>query len=440
MEMKPDITIDFSQVGKELHRLMTRLFPICRSLTGPGVRETLSELSRYLPLQVHEVPSGTEVFDWTVPREWSVRDAYVLDPEGRRIIDFQENNLHLVGYSTPVDQELSLEELQNHLYSLPEQPDAIPYITSYYRERWGFCLSHRQRESLPEGNYRVVVDSTLADGVLNYGEVLIPGESDEEVFLSTYICHPSMANNELSGPMVATGLGQWLASRPRRFSYRIIFIPETIGALTYLSRNLEHLRKKVVAGFNLTCLGDDRTFSYVPSRAGDTLADRAALCVLKNHYPEFKNYSFLDRGSDERQYCAPGVDLPIASVMRSKYREYPEYHTSLDNLELVTPTGLAGGFEVLKQCIELIEANRSFRTTCLGEPQLGKYGLYPDVGTRDSHKRVIDMLNLLAYADGAKDSIALSTLLDIPPARLLPMLGQLFEAGLIEAVPEGNLP
>jgi aminopeptidase-like protein len=421
------------RVGEAMHRLAAELFPICRSITGNGVRETLRILQRHIPLTVHEVPCGTRVFDWTIPKEWNIRDAYVLDERGERIIDFRKSNLHVVAYSSPVDKTVGLRELQEHLYSLEDQPEAVPYVTSFYEEHWGFCISHRQRTQLREGTYRVVVDSQFSDGSLTYGELLIPGSSSREVLLSTYICHPSMANNELSGPVVATFLAQWLAGTPRRYSYRIIFIPETIGSITYLSRHIDELKAKVVAGFNLTCMGDDRACSYLPSRNGSTLADRAALNILTHSHPDFIRYSYLDRGSDERQYCSPGVDLPVVSVMRSKYREFPEYHTSLDDLAFVTPRGLAGGYAVLRDCVELLERNRVYRATCLGEPQLGRRGLYPMLGTKESHERVKDMLDVLAFADGTHDLIAMSDLMGVPVSRLHPIVDRLVAEGLVEA-------
>jgi aminopeptidase-like protein len=425
--MKPD----FENCGQEMYRLVSELFPLCRSITGNGVRETLRILGKQIPLQMVEVPSGTKAFDWTVPKEWNIRDAHVSDSNGNRVIDFKTNNLHVVGYSVPVAATMALTELQEHLYSLESQPDAIPYVTSYYQERWGFCLPHNVRTRLEEDQYTVSIDSEFKEGHLTYGELIIPGGTDREIFISTYICHPSMANNELSGPVVATMLTRWIMSEPRRYTYRIIFIPETIGSLTYLSKNLDRMKAKVDAGFNLTCLGDDRTYSFLPSRDGSTLADKVALKVLETGYPEFLRYTFLDRGSDERQYCSPGIDLPVVSVMRSKYREYPEYHTSLDNLELVSPAGLQGGFTVLRECLELLERNRTYKVTCLGEPQLGRRGLVSTVGTRDSHRLMAEMLNILAYADGKNDLIDISNLIKVPPGQIYPLIDKLLAAKLI---------
>lgn len=426
--------MDFANCGHHMHRLLTDLFPICRSITGNGVRETLKIIQNQIPLKIFEVPSGTKVFDWTVPKEWNIRDAYILDEDGNKLANFKENNLHVLGYSIPVDKTVALNELQEHLYSLEDQPDAIPYVTSYYEERWGFCITHEQRSQLKEGNYRVYIASELKEGFLTYGELIIPGASTQEVFLSTYICHPSMANNELSGPVVTTMLTKWILANARRYTYRIVFIPETIGSITYLSRNIDQMKRNIVAGFNVTCVGDERVYSYLPSRNGSTLADRAALNILENKHPDFNRYSFLDRGSDERQYCSPGVDLPVVSVMRSKYREYPEYHTSLDNLIFVTPAGLQGGFEVLRDCIELLERNMIYKVTCLGEPQLGRRGLYPSVGTKDSHRLVSDMINLLAYSDGTHDLISIGNILKIPCYKLYDIIRKLLTANLISRI------
>ncbi|MDR3363197.1 MAG: DUF4910 domain-containing protein [Desulfovibrio sp.] len=395
--------------------LLTRLFPICRSITGDGTRLTLSILRESLPgMTVREVPSGTKVFDWTVPDEWNARGARLTGPDGQTVVDFADNNLHLVGYSTPCDVVLPLEDLQEHLYSRPDMPDAIPFVTSYYCRHWGFCLPHSQREKLRPGNYHAKIDATLAPGSLTYGELIIPGRTEEEIFLSTYICHPSLANNELSGPVVLTELAKWLLAAPRRYTYRIVFVPETIGSITYLSRNLREMKARVVAGFNLSCMGDDRAYSYVPSRKGGTLADRAALHILTRFYPNFVRYSFLDRQSDERQYCSPGVDLPLCSVMRTKYSCYPEYHTSLDNLDLVSESGLRGGFTVLRQCLEALETNVVYSPKILCEPQMGKRGLYVNLSTVGSTDGcVTNMMNLLAYIDGETSLLDIADILGL---------------------------
>ena len=423
-----------TKLGDEMHALCTELFPICRSITGDGIRKSLAILREHIPeLEFFEVPTGTKCFDWEVPREWNIRDAYILDPDGSKVCDFATSNLHVLGYSTPINKTVTLDELQDHLYSLPDQPDAIPYVTSYYKERWGFCLSDNVRDTLEPGDYRVVIDSELKDGSLTYGELILPGATDEEILLSSYLCHPSMANNELSGPVVTVFLAKWLSTiRDRRYTYRIVLIPETIGSITYLSRNHEAMRKNVVAGFNLSCVGDDRAYSYLPSRRGDTLADRAALHVLGHLQPDFVSYTFLDRGSDERQYCSPGIDLPVCSIMRTKYGRYPEYHTSLDDLTLVTPSGLAGAYGVLKRTIECLETNEVLRTTVCCEPQLGKRGLYPTISTKESGSSVRDMMNLLAYADGTCDLIEIAETIAVPLWKISEVVRQLRAAGLLE--------
>jgi len=422
-------------LGNEMHDFIAALFPICRSLTGDGVRQTLATIRERLPeLVIHEVPSGTTVFDWTIPDEWNIRAARLTGPGGETIADFAISNLHVVGYSEPVDVELPLEELQAHLYSLPEQPDAIPYVTSYYRRHWGFCLPHRVRAGLKSGHYRARIDSTLAPGSLSYGELIVPGQTKQEVLLSTYICHPSMANNELSGVAVTTWLAQWILERARRCTYRIVFLPETIGSITYLSRNLPQMKQATVAGFNISCVGDDRCYSYLPSRQGDTLADRAAMHVLRHLAPDYIKYTFLDRGSDERQYCAPGVDLPVCSVMRSKYGQYPEYHTSLDDLTLVTPSGLSGALEALRRCLECVEQNETLRVTVLCEPQLGKRGLYPTTSIRNSAKGMAGMMNLLAYSDGNRDLLSIAELIGVPMWELSDVVDRLKLHGLLREV------
>jgi aminopeptidase-like protein len=421
-------------VGKSMYSWAKDLYPINRSLTGAGVRQTLAYLGNLLPdLVMHEVPSGTKAFDWTVPDEWTIRDAYIADESGKRVVDFHQHNLHVVGYSEAVDLWLDREELEQYLHSLPGQPDAIPYVTSYYKRRWGFCLTHNQRVALPQGLYHVVVDSDLKPGVLNYAELILPGETDEEVLLSTYICHPSMANNELSGPIVTTALAQWLQSlEKRRYTYRIVFIPETIGSIVYLSKNIDRLKRQVIAGFNITCIGDDRCYSYLPSRNGSTLSDQAALHVLHHTDSDFKRYSWLDRGSDERQYCAPGIDLPIATIMRSKYGEYPEYHTSLDNFDVVTPSGLDGGFIALRRAIEIIEQNIHLKTAVLCEPQLGKRGLYPSLSTKESGEQVRAMMNLISCCDGSRTLLEIANLIEEPFWDLMAIVEKLVDHGLLE--------
>ena len=422
-------------IGNEMYALCDRLFPICRSITGDGVRETLRVLQSICPaMTLHEVPTGTQVFDWIVPKEWNIRDAWIKNSKGEKILDFAKSNLHVMGYSIPVNQKVTLEELLPLIHTQPDQPDAIPYVTSYYKERYGFCMSQLQKDTLQEDIYHIYIDSDLKDGSLTYGEILIPSTegNKDEIFLSTYVCHPSMANNELSGPAVTIYLAKWLwEKKHRRYNYRIIFIPETIGAITYLSQHLPEMKKNIRAGFNISCVGDDRTYSYVASRYGNTLADKVAKNVLSFHYPEYKRYSFLQRGSDERQYNAPGVDLPVCAVCRSKYAEYPEYHTSKDNMGLISPTGLQGAYEVYRDMIEALEYNHKYRIQCLGEPQLGKRGLYPTISQKGSSGAVRVMSNFIAYADGTNDLMDISNIIKVPMERLVTVIEKLQEAKLI---------
>ena len=422
-------------IGDEIYQFAKELWPLNRSITGNGLRETLQKVSKHLSkFEIKSVPSGTKVFDWTVPKEWDVKEAYIITPSGMKICDFSENNLHLVGYSIPFEGEISFEELKTHLHTLPDQPNAIPYVTSYYEERWGFCLSHEKFNTLERGIYKVVIKSRLFKGELNYGELLIKGKSEKEIFLSTYICHPSMANNELSGPCVLTFLAKWLQEIDfTNYSYRIIFIPETIGSITYLSQNYKEMKNKIIAGFNVSCIGDDRSYSYLPSRNGKTLSDLVAKHVLKWIDPNFNEYNWLDRGSDERQYCAPGIDLTIASIMRTKYGIYPEYHTSLDNLEnVVTPGGLDGGYWAIRKAVEAIERNKNYKIDVLCEPQMGKRKLYPNLSTKKiQDKDTIQTMNFLSFCDGKTSLLNIADLLKIPIWELYELVEKLQSHSLI---------
>ncbi|MDA9863337.1 DUF4910 domain-containing protein [bacterium] len=422
--------------GAFLHALAARLFPIHRSLTGDGVRETLRILGEYLPgLEIHEVPSGTQVLDWTVPDEWNARSAYLEGPSGERIIDIADSNIHLVSYSEPVDVRLTLADLQPHLHSDPEHRSAIPYVTSYYNRTWGFCLTAEQHEALVDGEYHAVVDTTLEPGSLTYADLVIPGELEDEVLLTTYICHPSLANNELSGPMVAVGLARWLSTLPsRRYTYRFVFAPETIGAITYIDRNLDRLKSRVVAAINLTCIGDDGDYSFLASRTGVTPMDRIGRRVVRTREPAVE-YSYLDRGSDERHYAMPGVDVPMISLMRTKYGAYSEYHTHLDDLTVVTPSGLQGGLDLVRDCLIELESTDYYRSTVLAEPQLGRRGLYHTMHARTVADEILLRTNVLAYADGEHSLADMADLFGVPIDDVRIIVNELIEHDLLTPGP-----
>ena len=423
-------------IGKSIYSLIKKLWPLNRSITGDGLRESLSIIKDKIPeMQIKSIKSGTKVYDWVVPEEWSVKSAYILTPKGEKICDFKKNNLHLVGYSVPVNKKMNLSDLKKHLHTLPDQPNAIPYITSYYNRTWGFCISFNEYNSLTDGEYYVNIESEHFNGELNYGELLIQGLSKKEVFLSTYICHPSMANNELSGPCLLTFISIMLKKNQSelKYSYRIIFIPETIGSISYLSLNLSKLKKNVIAGYNISCIGDDRCYSFLPSRKGGTLSDKVAVHVLKWTDPNYNNYNWSDRGSDERQYCSPGVDLPISSLMRSKYREYPEYHTSLDKLDtVVTEKGLEESYNLLVKIIESIEKNIYPKITTLCEPNMGRRGLYPTLSTKESNKQVSLMMDLLSWSDGDHSLIDIADKINVPVWTIYDLVNKLISEKLIE--------
>ena len=432
-----------SDKGQEIYDLAKKIFPYCRSITGEGVRRTFADLKEYIErdsgvtFRVFGVPSGTPVFDWTVPKEWRIREAYIEDETGRRIADMQESNLHVMGYSIPVNRWVELDELKQYIYTELGQPEVIPYVTSYYKERYGFCMSEQQKNSLAPGRYHMYIDSELFDGVLNYAEVVIPGEREQEIFFSTYICHPSMANNECSGPALAAELIRFVASMERRrYTYRFIFIPETIGSITYMSvgDHLAHMKETMLAGFNLSCVGDDRDYSIVESKYADTLADRVLKNVLRYQTKRYSTYSFLKRGSDERQYNAPGIDLPVVCYCRSKFGEYPEYHTSADDMSLVSPARFQGSYEVMTQVMQALEYNAKYRLKVLGEPQLGRRGLYPMLSHKGNHDAVATLLDFTAYADGKNDLIAISERFGVAVKELLPIVQRLCDTGLIRRV------
>ena len=388
--------------------LATTLYPIHRSLTGNGVRETLKIIKSYVDdLKCKQYKSGERCFDWTIPGEWNINEAWIKNSSGEKIIDLKDNNLHVIGYSTQIRGQISRDELLENIFTLEKQPTAIPYITSYYKKRWGFCMAHNQMKKLNDKFYDVLIDSSLNEnGVLNYGEIILKGRSRKEILLSTYICHPSMANNEVSGPVVATFIAEWLKNKSdRKYTYRILFLPETIGAIAYISHNLNKLKKNVIGGFVLTCIGDERNYSYLPSKNGNTLSDKAAKISLESIDKHYKSYTWNDRGSDERQYCAQGVELPICSIMRTKYGEYPEYHTSMDNFDVVTNKGLQGGINAVKGAIEVIETNYIPKCSIICEPQLSKRGLYPTLSDKDTQKEVENLLNVISYIDGKRDVI-----------------------------------
>jgi aminopeptidase-like protein len=417
--------------GEELYKLVAELYPICRSITGDGVRRTLEIVDREIGLEVHEVPTGTQVLDWTVPREWNVRDAWVANAAGERVIDFQASNLHLLGYSVPVRATMPLAELREHLYTLPDHPDWVPWRTSYYAERWGFCASQRLVDSLPDGDYEVCVDTTLADGHLTYGEHLVEGETADEVLVSCHVCHPSLANDNLSGIAVATRLARMVAEARPRYSYRFLFAPGTIGSITWLARNEDRLGR-IRHGLVLACVGDPGGFTYKCSRRGDAEIDQAVAHVLGRR-PGHRVVDFTPYGYDERQFCSPGFDLPVGCLSRTPYAQYPEYHTSADDLDLVGPAQLQESLEVCWEVVGVLEGNRRYRNLSpKGEPQLGRRGLYGQIGGRsDAEERQMAMLWVLNLSDGDHSLLQVAERAGLPFALVADVAGALEEAGLL---------
>lgn len=420
-------------VGNELYDLIERLFPICRSITGDGVRQTLSVLSEKISLDVVETPSGTEVFDWNVPDEWNIRDAYVADSAGHKVIDFARHNLHVLNYSVGVRERMPLSELRPHLYTLPDQPDLIPYRTSYYSRNWGFCLSHREFERMGDGDYDVVIDASLEPGSLTYGEFVIPGESAEEVLISTHICHPSLANDNLSGIAIATFLARRLASKKNHYTYRFVFVPGTIGSLTWLSRN-EDTVGRIRYGLVLTGLGDAGKLVFKQSRHGNTAMDKIAGHVLKNWREPGRVIPWHPYGYDERQYCSPGFDLPVGRLSRTPHGEFPEYHTSADNLSFVKPAQLEDSLYCIEAMLDVVEENVICENLSpKGEPRLGKRGLYRSIaGQTERQWNELDLLWVLSGSDGSKSLLDIAEQANRPFAPIAKAAEDLQAAGLLK--------
>lgn len=387
--------------GQQIYQRIEALYPICRSITGDGFRQSLAILGQHIPLELHEVPSSSSVLDWTVPKEWNIRDAYIKNARGEKIVDFQQSNLHILNYSVPVHQKVGLAELKEHLFSLPEHEDWIPYRTSYYKENWGFCVPHRLLKSLADEEYEVVIDSTLENGTLAYGEYYLPGELADEFLISVHCCHPSLCNDNLSGMGLAVQLALTLAQRQQRYSYRFVFIPGTIGSITWLAANRD-CAARVRHGLVIACVGDPGKLHYKKSRRGNAEVDRAVAQVLKHSGQEHEIIEFYPYGYDERQYCSPGFNLPVGCLSRTPHGQFPQYHTSADNLDFVRPEYLQDSFEKYMEAIGLIEGNRCYQNTHpYGEPQLGKRGLYGVFGGRkDSNLREMAMLWVLNLSDG----------------------------------------
>jgi len=425
---------DDRDVGQRIYDLAAELYPICRSITGNGVRYTLGILGRHIDIDVTEVPSGTQVFDWTIPREWTIADAYIANAAGERVVDFRASNLHVLNYSAPVRAQLPLEQLKEHIFTLPDQPDLVPYRTSYYAERWGFCMSDNALAALPPGDYTAVIDSKLAEGNLTYGEHVVPGDAEDEVLLLAHICHPSLANDNCSGLALLTMLARELGRRPRRHTYRFVFAPGTIGAITWLARN-EAGTVRIKHGLVVSCVGDGGGPTYKKSRRGDALIDRAMAHVLKHAAPSAVIEDFSPYGYDERQYCSPGFNLPVGSFQRSKYGTFPEYHTSADNLDFIAPEHLEQSYRLIVAAIEILENDRTLigtNTKC--EPALGRRGLYATVGgDKAVAQDNMAMLWVLNFSDGTSSLLDIAERSAMPFAVIDAAAVRLEQAGLLGA-------
>jgi aminopeptidase-like protein len=427
--------VDLRAAGEWMHALIAELYPTCRSITGEGLRTTLKRLGREIPLEIHEVPTGTPVFDWTVPREWNIRDAWIKNPRGEKIVDFHKLNLHVLQYSVPVRRRLSLEELKPHLHTHPAQPDWVPYRTSYYKETWGFCLSQEQLKRLEPGEYEVLIDSGLTDGALSYGEMFLRGRTSAEVLFSCHVCHPSLANDNLSGVALLTKLAQVLAGGDLRYSYRFLFIPGTIGSITWLARN-EERTCQIRHGLVAACVGDAGKLHYKRSRRGDSEIDRAVTQVLRERGTEHEVRDFTPYGYDERQYCSPGFNLPVGSLTRTPHGRFPEYHTSADNLSFVRAEALADSLDAYLAVLRILENNASYRNLqpkC--EPQLGKRGLYQAIGGLDAGRRESALLWVLNLSDESHSLLEIAERSGLPFDLIHEAAQTLFEHRLLAECP-----
>jgi len=420
-------------LGKQMYELIKELYPICRSITGDGLRQTLRRIQQEIPIEIHEVPTGTQVLDWTVPKEWNIRDAYIADLSGSRIIDFRNHTLHVLNYSIPIRQRVTLDELKEHLFTLPQHPDWIPYRTSYYKEAWGFCLSANQAKLLTDAEYDVCIDSSLEDGSLTYGELFLKGKSDEEVLFSSHSCHPSLCNDNLSGVALATFLAKTLSGKESRYSYRFLFIPGTIGSIAWLSRN-EATISRIKHGLVLANVGDSGAFHYKKSRRGDAEIDRVVEYYLSHATYPYKIRDFSPYGYDERQYCSPGFNLPVGCFSRTPHGNFAEYHTSADNLDFVTGEALFRSLRKVLGIISVLEANRTYiNTSPKGEPQLGKRGLYRAMGgLPDAGQREMAMLWVLNQSDGDNSLLDIARRANLPFALIAEVASILVEAGLLK--------
>ena len=447
--------IDIPNSGEKMHELVQELFPICRSITGNGVRETLEIIKRYIPIEIHEVPSGTKVFDWTIPKEWNIKDAYVKNSKGTKIIDFKKSNLHILNYSIPINKKVSLSELKEHVFTLPEHPKWIPYRTSYYKENWGFCMTHNQFEKLADDEYEVVISSTLEKGHLTFGELFLKGESEKEILLTCYVCHPSMCNDNLSGVSLLTYLAKYLSKKKLKYSYRFLFIPETIGAITWLYLN-EKMVNKIQGGLVATCLGDRGHITYKKTRNGNSVIDKIVEKILKESGERYEIIDFFPAGSDERQFSSPGFNLPIGSITRTLYGKFPEYHTSADNLDFVQPRYFQNTFEKYVLVISELEdyiKNSSISKESIQkkskeknvlmfkniypkcEPNLGKRGLYDEIGAKkDGLENKMPIFWVLNFSDGKNSLLDISQRSKIKLEDLKLAAERLVKVGLIQQI------